>query len=988
MSQPEGSTGIDAGGLRERLPQKPDAPQKAESAETAQEAVRQLNEEEVKKGKDEKNTRTYGRTPDGTVFTVPHTEDMVSQLFDPTQPKNASDFAIVLSLGSMCLLFYLLPQKWRIPTFAVTTIFWRLCYNAGIGWLLHSQSHHKRLVIWAKKSKIFENPESGNQPRPGLYKFLKREMEAKIPKDYKFEDAPLEYNTWLLFRRVVDLILMSDFTSYCLFALACGGLPEGEKLPMTIARWIGGWLLVAFNLWVKLDAHRVVKDFAWYWGDFFYLIDQELTFDGVFELAPHPMYSVGYAGYYGISMMAASYNVLFISIFAHALQMVFLSIVESPHIEKTYNTPPPIKRPDSPTETPIEQQVRPQYKSRLMSSGNINEYPPITSSGKPSQVHNLLGWQNIDLHRVTDVSVIVMQLLMYTLAILSPPTRTWQAFFVGSAIIWRLWFSIGIGILLDRQSTQKAWTRHFVKYGESAEEAWRQWKGIYHITTIMCYTSFVCAAWKMYGLPEDWTYGMSTLRHVIGVALMALQIWTTTEIYESLGEFGWFFGDFFFDEAPKLNYSGIYRFLNNPERTIGLAGVWGAAIITWSKAIFFLALLSHGLTLCFIQFVERPHMQKLYRQSIRETSGVSKNLQTVIPSPIQKWSGSVDRALDESFGFVEDLLDAARPKLTKGFNHFVKDSRSLFKQFPARISIKRLAPDLEGYDPDDYSLQIDMTQPGISSGEQAHSGREGQDGQFPQKRKDSFRRLVVEYGAPIKVKWTGPLNHSKSDWIGLYMVADNASREITKVSSQGRWIATNKERLNYGNADTGILVSDQRVSGQQRTDGETKDFLSGEVEFSGDKLWWTSGVFEFRYHHDGKYNVMAISLPFEIRIPHFPSDAQENTIEEFDFSTPVSRSAVEDSLLPVVQNCFDRDPDVAPRTVDEHFGPTLEREGKYAMRVVYAVSRMFGIEFAPEVVQADGTVRNLSWRICGAKKVLAPYSMRKGTGAGTPTEKE
>ncbi|KAH9827585.1 Phosphatidylethanolamine N-methyltransferase, partial [Teratosphaeria destructans] len=66
--------------------------------------------------------------------------------------------------------------------------------------------------------------------------------------------------------------------------------------------------------------------------------------------------------------------------------------------------------------------------------------------------------------------------------------------------------------------------------------------------------------------------------------------------------------------------------------------------------------------------------------------------------------------------------------------------------------------------------------------------------------------------------------------------------------------------------------------------------------------------------------------------------------------------------------------DVAPRTADEAFGPTLEREGKYARRVVYAVQQMFGIEFAPEVVQADGNVRNLSWRIGNAKKVLAPYT--------------
>jgi len=174
-------------------------------------------------------------------------------------------------------------------------------------------------------------------------------------------------------------------------------------------------------------------------------------------------------------------------------------------------------------------------------------------------------------------------------------------------------------------------------------------------------------------------------------------------------------------------------------------------------------------------------------------------------------------------------------------------------------------------------------------------------------------------------------------------------------------------------------VYDQRISGEKRTDGETQDFLSGKMEFSGDKLWWTQGVFELRYHHDGKHNVMAISLPFEIRINRFDEDDVE-----LDASGMV-RTAVEQALLPVVQNCFDRDPDVAPRSAEEAFGPTLEREGKYARRVVYAVQQMFGIEFAPEVVQADGNVQNLAWRIANAKKVLAPYSMTKSKGTSTPT---
>ena len=899
---------------------------------------------------------------------------MVSQLLDPRQPKNASDIAIVTVLASLFLLFYLLPQSFKVPVFAVIFLFWRTCYNFGIGWLLHNQSHHKRLTVWAKKSHIFENPENGNNPNPKLYKFLKYEMESHIPKDYKFEDAPLEYNTWLLFRRVVDTILMSDFTSYCLFAAACGGRPEGENIAMTMARWVGGILLIIFNLWVKLDAHRVVKDFAWYWGDFFYLVDQDLTFDGVFELAPHPMYSVGYAGYYGISMMAASYKVLAISIVAHLAQMAFLTVVENPHIERTYNAPPPL--PERSEGIP-DQIQRPQYQSRLLSTGNVNA-SSLATSQQPSPVHQLIGLQNIDLHRITDVAVIIMQFYMYSTAFLTPPTLTWQAFFVLSAAAWRLWFSVGIGFILDRQSNKKSWTRHFVKYGDSTEEAWRQWKGLYHFSMTMCYTSFICAAWKMYGLPEDWNVGVSTLRHVVGFALISLQIWTITEIYDSLGEFGWFFGDFFFDSTPKLNYSGIYRFLNNPERTIGLAGVWGAAVITWSKAIFLLALLSHTLTLCFIQFVERPHMQKLYQRNIREKSGVSKNLQRSLPEPLQKWTGTVDKALDEGLVRLEDLIDAARPKLADGFNTFMADSRSVFKQFPARISITRLSPELAGYDPQDYSLELDTSSTGVSFSDAARSGRESEIAQAPHKHQDSHRRLVVDFGAPIKIKWSAPLNHSKKDWIGLYMVGDNASRDFTKISSQARWLATNKGIWDYAHADDGVLIEDQRVSAAQRKDGEAKDFLSGEVEFAGDKLWWVQGTFEFRYHHDGKYNVMAISQPFEIRINRFDEDDVEVD------ASGMFRGAVEEALLPVVQNCFDRDPNVAPRTPDEAFGPTLEREGKYAKRVVYAVQQMFGIEFAPEVVQADGNVKHLAWRICNAKKVLAPYSMSHSKGRNTP----
>ena len=59
-------TGVDASGIRERLPKSPEAPQHAESVQAAQDVVKSLNEQEAKHDKGEKEKKTFGRTPDGT----------------------------------------------------------------------------------------------------------------------------------------------------------------------------------------------------------------------------------------------------------------------------------------------------------------------------------------------------------------------------------------------------------------------------------------------------------------------------------------------------------------------------------------------------------------------------------------------------------------------------------------------------------------------------------------------------------------------------------------------------------------------------------------------------------------------------------------------------------------------------------------------------------------------------------------------------------
>ncbi|KAL1873137.1 hypothetical protein VTK73DRAFT_1048 [Phialemonium thermophilum] len=910
--------------------------------------------------------KTYGRTPSGQVFIVPTTHDMVSQLLDPRQPKNLSDLVVLGILALHILGAYWLPADRRRPVLALVFIFWRAAYNVGIGYLLSVQSDRMLMVTWAQRWKLFEDPSTGKNPRPRLYRILKRELEAKIPEDYKLEQAPIEYNTWLVFRRLVDLILMCDFVSYCLFAIACGHKPEAESLPMTLARWTVGLSLVGFNLWVKLDAHRVVKDYAWYWGDFFYLIDQELTFDGVFEMAPHPMYSIGYAGYYGISMMAASYDVLFISILAHLAQFAFLVVVENPHIEKTYNPPPP----------------RIRTESGVQDTGSLAtdqaSGPKGLRESTPAVVHGLLGFTNFDLYRTTDYAVVLLLGYLVALTIVTPRTPLYQAIFVAHALFWRLWYSIGLGVILTGQSHEKRLTRHFLKFGETADEAWRQWKGMYHLSLTLCHASFIAACWKMYCFPTDWNYGWVLLKHVAGAGLIALQLWTAVSIYESLGEFGWFYGDFFFDSTGKLTYKSIYRYLNNPERVLGTAGLWGAALITWSRAIFLLAIVGHLLTIGFISYVEKPHMQKIYGRNIRDEAGLTKFIKRSLPPPAKKLQMSVDKVLDETKHFVDDVLESARSKLVAESSTIVRDTSALFNKYPARLTLTRIAPDLAGYDPKHYSISLEGTQLEDAESEKS-TGKESLTARV---RKD-VKTKVFQYGAPIKVRWTAPANHSKKDWIGLYMVTDNRSREVTEVSSLGRWVPTCKGVYDI-TKEKGIISWDEPVP---KSDSAEVDLVSGEMIFEGDKLWWTQGVFEFRYHHDGNHNVMSISEPFEISIGRF--DAEDTDIGDGPSrGGDLYQEQIEKALLPIVQNCLDRDPDIAPNTVDEPFGGHVERDGKYAKRVVYAIRHMFGIEFAPAVVPADGNVRKLAWRIYNAKQVLAPYSMSPSKGTTTPVREK
>ncbi|KAF9388447.1 phosphatidylethanolamine N-methyltransferase [Podila verticillata] len=909
----------------------------------------------------ESEEAAFGKTPNGTIFRVPATKDMLSEIFDMSKKKSAFDILTLAVMGVQIFLFFTLPTNVKRFLFLVLFVFWRAGYNAGLGYLLKLQSERRGLVAWAKEKGIFDK--SRGSP---WYDWLKVELSCKMDADYDFETVPIEFNTWLLYRQLVDLILMNDFTTYVCFALSWLTFPAGSGFFSHVLRWVAGFILVFFNIWVKLDAHRVVKDFAWYWGDFFFLIEQSLTFDGVFEMAPHPMYSVGYAGYYGISLMMASYMVLFVSLFAHAAQFVFLTLVENPHIDKTYNPPQvPKKRTSVLIETtpaPVKPVAIENVQAPLVPCGEKDMYNTYFR-------RDLIVFKNFDIFRSNDifVALIIFYATLVPLLISNTGPRFLTFMIVIQALIWRIFHSYILGTVLKQQSDNKFYTKHFIKHGGTAHDAFQSWKSIFNLSNSMTYATFFLAAFKMYSIPDDWTYGTVLLRHVLGFALIALHIWASVSVFEVLGDFGWFYGDFFMEESSGgLFYTGIYRFVNNPEKVMGHAAFWGMTLICNSWSIFILAMFSQVSNFLFLHYVESPHMRKIYGDKIRKDAGVVKTVKAaqILPQKIrerletpeikdvlERTRAASEKAQDFVEGTREDLTELVQ-SVAPRIQEMMSNSKALLESSREKLLVARTWDDMGDYDATQYSIKIVNDTPTLNA--------EG----IP----------VYKLGEQFTVSWTAPLNHGTKDWIGIYKVSSNSSKKVTNVASKNRYLFVGRD-LGLGEAEEGVEnhagKGDGEVIEEEVVMINGKELNQGRVVFLGDKLPWFQGMFEFRYHHHGRYNVMAHTEAFEIATDNYEQEGQHTV------------ASIGRSLLPYVQRCFNLDESTMPTSVDERFVMINEQ---IAQRVVKGIQLMYGIEFAWEVVTVDMSCLYLALRIFTARRALAPFAPSSHELAKLPGE--
>ncbi|EGF81196.1 hypothetical protein BATDEDRAFT_775, partial [Batrachochytrium dendrobatidis JAM81] len=627
--------------------------------------------------------------------------------------------------------------------------FWRVVYSVGLGALLNAQSNTAFIVRMFKRMGLGSN---SNIPRNELCTWIVDEIVKRMERDtdlpYNYDSMPTELNAWLLFQEICNFVISNDFVAYILVSLSYYQAPPWLDLTLRDgALFVGGMLIIMFNIWLKLDAYVVLKDYSWYWGDFFFFMEDAETFEIGFETLPHPMYSIGYIGYYGVALITHSYTVLFVSLATHMLQILFLYFVEAPHAARTYEVP-------SKQEDTLQQWF----------------------------TRDLVIFSRLDLFRSGDM----LTLFIYAYTVIT-------SIFVGhieeydwkycQTVFWRIFHTYGLGLLLYLQGKNKFWTRHFIRHGDGLREALQHWKILFNLSITMTYLSFFVCAWRLYIPPQSFSDGPTILKHIFGCLFIILHAWVTVSIYEVRGRLGWFHAEFFIDSLYGKNgprHNGVYRYLENP--LLYTFSCWGLTLICRSWTLLFLTAFGQISNWLFLKLVIEQHYVKLYgKRPFEQSGGQRRSLKGRVHTPTEATEQTHSRSVTDTVRLVvkelEYLVDTAKPCV-----------KAIVDQTKLRVANLANVVRLEDTLSRDqlplhlYSLSVCTA--------------------------NSREPAEFQLGEPIVIEFTAARETMKSkDWIAVYSVHQNFDPDTTTSKCGTRWSCVSGDQMHFGYTKVDISSS-------------------------------------------------------------------------------------------------------------------------------------------------------------------------------------
>lgn len=521
----------------------------------------------------------------GVQFAVPRTPDLREAFLAPSRWGPAELISIVIASTSAIQAFFPALRA-SLLVHAVVFLFWRTAYNFGLGVILHAQSEHR----WLTSRVAAASPHART--------ILRWCSTAVLPKDARGWDVHPDLDAWLVFRALATVILVADGSTYLLFFAVCYSRNAAimqSSIVFSALRYIIGVALVGLAVYVKNTAHHKLSgDYGWHWGDFFFLkADSSFVADGVFALFPHPMYTVGYAAYYGLALIARSHVLLSVSIIAQAGQMLFVYIVEDPHIQRTYSSPDERKASAASTEiTPVKPPFNP-----------FSAFVAILSS-------------------VYTVPVAIGASIIFVSYFGSVPH--WLLLFVAAG--WRVVHWSSMFIVSTQQESGATWSRTLARDdGVDERAAFQRWKAVFTTSYVVNHSLFLAAALCTPAAADaSWAFlpeARAVSRIVVSLALTAISVFVAGGAHFTLGESAFCYSDLFIRPTKRVRYTDAYRILNHPAAVTEYFAYYAAALYRRSLPLLFFAVFAQLMHLIFVRYVEAPHMQRVYAV-VREQSPI------------------------------------------------------------------------------------------------------------------------------------------------------------------------------------------------------------------------------------------------------------------------------------------------------------------------------------------------------------------------------
>lgn len=537
-------------------------------------------------------------------FSIPKTVDMFQALLSPSRwgaVELLTLFLIIIQLFTIFLRNYL-PLSYYICVFA----FWRLSYNIGIGFLLHYQSHYQAITNWL------------SQQDSAAVTLLNWATTKSLDNTYRWRKVPPSFNAWIVFRALSTIILANDGLSYFVLFTACM-TPFSESSFFTLSICIPlSAALVVLGTWSKADAHHVLGDFGWFWGDFFFLNDQHLVFAGVFKLFPHPMYTVGYAPYYGASLYTRSHALFATSLIAHVLQLLFLVFVEEPHIQRIYgNKDSEVSKEESKGLDLTPSETVDQVEDVKLAQPSIDAKVPTTN--KDLNTGSIHTSQPFTSHIPYPVIVeLASSLVIFGTVMKIVQTSVYLALSILLICRCAHWYVCAKALQKSPQSSDNGWMSYFLARGYSRETAYNYWQYFYlisYITNHMLFF-FVAIAYPAGGTGISRSFSKMLSALLGGGSLIAISMISLTSGWEKLGGYGFFYGDCF-TTPPELllTNEGPFRYFTHPEAVLGYLSYYGLAIIKNSQLLLVAAAFCQCLHIAFIESVEKENIKACRKQA-------------------------------------------------------------------------------------------------------------------------------------------------------------------------------------------------------------------------------------------------------------------------------------------------------------------------------------------------------------------------------------